>query len=143
DDVEAMDVTVILDSDPEVYRLGFGDQDALETIRAASARNLFDLREQAGVRIGVIIADETTMVYSPVSRNIEAGSTSVEKPNAIVLSGGAADRIAKAAGSDRGNEAPAPEVGNTALEPAKVQAMQANLKANPPKPFDITRKLNV
>jgi hypothetical protein len=35
------------------------------------------------------------------------------------------------------------KLGNTALEPAKVPAMQANLKANPPKPFDITRKLNV
>jgi hypothetical protein len=97
----------------------------------------------SGVRIGVVIADDTTMVYSPVSKNIEAGSTSVEKPNAIILSGSAADRIAKAAGSDRSDEAHTAEVGSTALEPAKVQAMQADLKANPPKPFDITRKLNV
>jgi hypothetical protein len=133
----------VLDSDPEVYRLGFGEDTALDSIRAASAANLFDLREQAGVRIGVVIADDTTMVYSPVSKNIEAGSTSVEKPNAIVLSGSAADRIAKAAGSSRSIEAHTPEVGNMALEPSKVQAMQADLKANPPKPFDITRKLNV
>ena len=39
--------------------------------------------------------------------------------------------------------APKPEVGDSALEPARVQEMQANLKANPPKPFDITRKMNV
>lgn len=142
-DLENLDVTVILDSDPEVYRLGFGDYTALETIRAASAKNLFDLREQAGVRIGVVIADDITMVYSPVSKNIEAGSTSVEKPNAIVLSGGAADRIAAAAGSDRSDEAHTAEVGHAALEPAKVQAMQADLKANPPRPFDITRRLNI
>src|SRR5215813_10608484 len=71
-ELEQLDVTVILDSDPEVYRLGFGDYTALEMIRAASAKNLFDLREQAGVRIGVIVADDTTMVYSPVSKNIEA-----------------------------------------------------------------------
>jgi len=143
DDLGQLDVTVILDSDPEVYRLGFGDQDALETIRVASANSLFDLREQAGVRIGVVISDDTTMVYSPVSKNIEAGSTSVEKPNAVVLSGGAADRIATAAGADIGEEAPVPEVGDKALEPAKVQEMQSNLEANPPKPFDITRKLSV
>ena len=86
-------VTIILDSDPEVYRLGFGDQDALDTIRAASANNLSDLREQPGVRIGVVISDDTTTVYSPVSKNIEAGSTSDEKPNAIVLTSGAADRM--------------------------------------------------
>ena len=28
------------------------------TIRAASAKNLFDLREQPGVRIGVVISDD-------------------------------------------------------------------------------------
>ena len=143
DDLEQLDLTVILDSDPEVYRLGFGDHTALEMIRAASTKNLFDLREQMGVRIGVIVADDTTMVYSPVSKNIEAGSTSAEKPNAIVLSGVAADRIAAVAGSDRSGDAHAAEVGSEALAPAKVQAMQAGLKANPPKPFDITRKLHV
>jgi hypothetical protein len=143
DDLGQLDVTVILDSDPEVYRLGFGDQAALETIRTASANSLFDLREQAGVRIGIVISDDTTMVYSPVSKNIEAGSTSIEKPNAIVLSGSATDRIATAAGSDKGDEIRPPEVGSRALEPAKVQQMQSDLKANPPKPFDITRKMNV
>src|SRR6202011_3322281 len=75
--------------------------------------------------------------------NIEAGSISVEKPNAIVLSGNAADRIATAAGSDTDEDGLPPEVGNKALEPAKGQQMQTDLKANPPKPFDITRKMNV
>ena len=83
------------------------------------------------------------MVYSPVSRNIEAGSTSLEKPNSIVLTGDASDRIASAAGADKSERARSAEVGKRALEPAKVQAMQSNLNANPPKPFDITRKLNV
>ncbi len=143
DDLDQLNVTVVLDSDPEVYRLGFGNYTALETIRASSAVNLFDLREHAGVRIGVVVADDTTMIYSPVSKNIEAGSTSMEKPNAVVLSGSASDHIAKAAGSDRSDQACVAEVGKAALGPAKVQRMQADLKVNPPKPFDITRKLNV
>jgi hypothetical protein len=138
-----LSVTVILDADPEVYRLGFGDQEALETIRVASAKALFDLREQPGVRIGVVISDDTTMVYSPVSKNIEAGSTSVDKPNALVLTGSLSDRVAIAAGADTSDTAAKPEVGDSALEPARVQEMQANLKANPPRPFDITRKMNV
>ncbi len=33
DELGQLSVTVILDADPEVYRLGFGDQEALETIR--------------------------------------------------------------------------------------------------------------
>ena len=143
DDLEQLSVTVILDSDPDVYRLGFGDQSALNVIRSASAHNLLNLREQPGVRIGAVIADDTAMVYSPASRNIEADSTSVDKPNAIVLTGAAAERIAAAAGAETGEEAPKTEVGNRALELAKVQEMWSNLEANPPKPFDITRKLNV
>jgi hypothetical protein len=94
DDLGKIDVTVILDSDPEVYRLGFGDKEALEMVRSASAKQFFDLREQSGVRIGVVISDDVTMIYSPISRTIEAGSTSIEKPNAISR---AASR-----GSDRG-----------------------------------------
>lgn len=90
-----------------------------------------------------MISDNTTMVYSPVSKNIEAGSTSVEKPNAIILTGGGSDRIASAAGADTSETALKPEVGDVALEPAKVQQMQSNLKANPPKPFDIARKPNI
>jgi hypothetical protein len=142
-DLGRLSVTVILDTDPEVYRLGFGDQEALDFIRAASAVALFDLREQPGVRIGVVVSDDTTMVYSPVSKNIEAGSNSVEKPNAIVLTGGAGDRIATAAGADMTDDAPKPEVGEKALVLARVQVMQADLKANPPKPFDIARKMNI
>src|SRR5262249_39691601 len=98
--------------------------------------------EQSGVRIGVVISDNTTMVYAAVSKNIEAGSTSGEKPNAIVLSGSAAEHIAAAAGSYGGGGVP-PEVGNSALEPAQGEQMPANLKANPPKPFDIARRMNV
>ena len=126
-----------------MYRLAFGDQEALEPIRAASAKALFDLREQPGVQIGVVTSDNKTIVYSPLSKNIEAGSTSVEKPNAIVLTGSLSDRIATAAGADTSDTAPKPAVGDNALEPARVREMQSNLKANPPKPFDITRKMNI
>jgi hypothetical protein len=141
DDLDHLGVTIILDSDPEVYRLGFGDRDALEVIRTASAKNMFDLREQLGVRIGVIVADGTTLIYSPISKNVEAGPTSRERPNAVVLHGGVASCIAAAVGGS--NSDGISEVGNVALDPTKVQEMQEDLKANPPKPFDITRRLNV
>ncbi len=143
DDLGELSVTVILDADPEVYRLGFGDEQALDAIRAAAAKNFVGLREQPGVRIGVVMSDATTMVYSPVSKNIEAGSTTAEKPNAIILTSGAGDRIASAAGADTGEHATKPEVGEVALLPSKVAEMQSNLKANPPRPFDITRKMNI
>src|SRR4051812_9239429 len=55
--------TVILDTDPEVYRLGYGTQAALDRVRSATERNLLDLRVQSGLRIGVIISDDITLAF--------------------------------------------------------------------------------
>lgn len=122
DDLGKIDVTVVLDSDPEVYRLGFGDKEALEIVRSASAKQYFDLREQSGVRIGVVISDEMTMIYSPISKTIEAGSTSIEKPNAIILTGDAVDRIANASGA--GTDETQREVGSTDKQILRVGPRQ-------------------
>lgn len=137
DDLERLDLRVILDADAEVYRLGFGEREALDVIRDAASRNLLDLRVQPGVRIGVIISDEDTMVFAPISKNIEAGSDTAEKPNAIVLRGTSVDSIVVAAGAQPGDNNPSGEIGNAALDPAKVAAMQNDLERNPPARFDI------
>lgn len=83
------------------------------------------------------------MVFSPVPFLIEAGSTSTEKPNAIVLSGGSADRLAEAAGAGRADKAASQEIGRQPLTPAAVEAVKKDLKANPPQPFDVARALRV
>ena len=143
DDLDHLDIRVIVDADAEVYRLGFGEREALDVIRDAASRNLLDLRVQPGVRIGVIISDEDTMVFAPVSKNIEAGSDTAEKPNAIVLRGTSADKLARAAGAQQDDDRPSGEIGNAALDPDKVKAMQADLERNPPAKFDIARRLQV
>jgi hypothetical protein len=137
--LSALSLTVILDADAEVYRMGYGDPKALEIIRKASNEAMFDLREQPGVRIGVLISDAQTMIYAPVSRNVEAGSTTEEKPNAIMLGGASTERLAEAAGAAEGET----EVGLMGMEPTRVAHMEADLKTNPPRPFDLTRKLTV
>jgi hypothetical protein len=45
--------TIILDADPEVYRLGYGTVAGFDRVREAAGRNLNDLRVQSGVRIGI------------------------------------------------------------------------------------------
>src|SRR5579885_325190 len=59
--------------------------------------NMFDLRVQYGIRIGVIISDEITMTFSPIPLLIETGSTAAEKTNAIILSGAPTERIHQSA----------------------------------------------
>ena len=54
-DLGQLAITVVLDADPEVYRLGYGTRSALDKVRQASKQSLFDLRVQPGVRIGVVI----------------------------------------------------------------------------------------
>lgn len=138
-DLDTLIITVILDADAEVYRMGYGDQEALEIIRTASKDAMFDLREQSGLRIGIVISDENTLIYAPTCRNIEAGSTSEDKPNAILLPAIATKILAEATGVTHG----AAEVGLTGMKPERVEEMQADLRASPPDPVDLTRKLKV
>lgn len=142
-DLGTMSITVIVDPDPEVYRLGFGHTEALDMLRKASDVALFDLREQSGLRIGIVVSDELALVFAPVSMNIEAGSKSDQKPNAIVLDAAAADRILAAATPGTGETPSNPEIGTQPLKPATVEAMKSDLSENPPRPFDITRRLTV
>ena len=86
-------ITVILDADPEVCRLGYGSADALKRLHKSASENMFNLRLQEGVRIGLLIADDTVMVYSPVPFLIEAGSKSIEKPNRSHLAWGSSRSI--------------------------------------------------
>jgi hypothetical protein len=137
------DVTVILDADPEVYRLGYGTEPAFDLLREAAYRNLLDLRIQRGIRIGVVVCDGVTMVFAPVPLLIEAGSTAIEKPNAIVLSGAAVEQLAEAAGAGSAAAAARQEIGMSALEPADAQAVKADLTTNPPQQFDIARTVRV
>lgn len=129
-DLPHLSLTIILDSDPEVYRMGYGDVEALAIIQKASNDAHFDLREQSGVRIGVVISDDRTMIYAPVSRNVEAGSTSADHPNAIVLGEDTATKLAAASGLAHDVQEPVQEVGKTALSKEKVDGMTRDLKKN-------------
>ncbi|HLY56429.1 MAG TPA: hypothetical protein VKS60_12785 [Stellaceae bacterium] len=146
-DLGALLITVILDADPEVYRLGFGSEKALDKIRAAGDPSFLDLRMQSGVRIGVVVSDDVTMVFAPVAQLIEAGSKSPTKPNAIVLGGGVTDRLADAAGAgladNRTARAAPQEIGEAPLTPAAVAHLKDDLKQNPPQQFDVARSLRV
>ena len=132
-------ITIVMDSDPEVYRLGYGDQATLETLKSMSS--VVNLRLQEGIRIGLVVSDDRTMVFSPTPRMIEAGSTSIEKPNAVILSGGAPSDRFVAAGSvssDRPRE-----IGAKPLTAEAIERMKGDLKAKPPQPFDIARAMRV
>ena len=138
--------TVIVDLDPEVYRLGYGTEEGLRALQELAGQQHLELRQQAGVRIGLLVTDEQTLVYSPTPLLIEAGSTSEAKPNAIVITRGGDStaslmRACGAAGSPD-QETPAPqdaEIGRMPATPQQVAKSLAELKEVPPKKFDVAR----
>lgn len=136
---ESLSVTVILDADPEVYRMGYGDQEALELLRRAMTDNGLGLGCQPGVRIGMVIADERMVIFSPVPKLIEAGSSIEVKPNAIMLGGEAVERAVQAAGGGRTSG----EIGKQAVSPTEIEKIEKNLGDDPPQKFDIARAVRV
>lgn len=140
---QRLSITVILDSDPEVYRLGFGTPEGLATLKTQFDANQFGLRCQPGIRIGVLVADDKTLIYSPVPQLIEAGSTSVFKPNALFLEGATATKLSEAAGATQNTRPSDGEIGTRALTPQDVEAIKKSLDENPPEPFDLTQKVRV
>jgi len=131
-------VSVVLDIDPEVYRLGYGEQAALESLVRTAADIGEVVRRQPGVRIGVVIADSQTLVYSPTPQLIEAGPNTRGGANAILLgapSPGLENDLIPASGD--------PRVGPTPMSTGELQAIQHDLTENPPQKFDISRRMNV
>jgi len=132
-------VQVVLDPDPEVCRLGLGDVAALKLLHAEAGRLGTRIHQQPGLRIGVVITDETTTVFSPTPLLIEAGGRPGEKPNAIRLDTPLLDPAAGSSGSDLRSLhlRPAP------IRETDVDKTSQDLKANPPLKFDLARKVRV
>lgn len=133
-------LAVIVDIDPEVCRLGYGEIDAIDLIRTALNVRGLPLQTQQGVRIGLVIADAEILVFSPTPHLIEAGSKSESAPNAIRITPAAAIDIAQACGA--GPEADVienQELGLDLVDEAKLTRTKESLKEVPPRKFDLAR----
>jgi hypothetical protein len=141
-----LQVTAIIDLDPEVDRLGFGTEEGLRALQELAGQQQFALRQQQGLRVGLLVTDQRTLVYSPTPLLIEAGSTSEEKPNAMVISRDVEPTAAllHACGAPSAGDPATPppqraEVGRLPATPTAVDASLASLKEVPPKKFSVAR----
>ncbi len=134
------ELSVTLDVDPEVCRLGYGDLEAIELLRPALAQFARAMQTQKGIRIGLVVADEDILVFSPTPRLIEAGSNSEEKPNAIRIGHTSPEAISYACGGqDEQLTGAGQEVGLKIASPEAVEETKRDLEANPPRAFDLAR----
>lgn len=75
-------LTVCLDFDERVMRMGYGDIKAVEKLRKAGIR----VRSSPGLRTGMVIADKTGFIFTPTPLYLEAEPTVGDAPNAIRMS---------------------------------------------------------
>lgn len=140
DRIAALDgdaIALVLDSDPEVYRLGYGTLEVTEAVAAAAGAKGIAIRQQPGIRIGLVISDARTLIFTPVPALVEAGPNTHGQANAICLS-----TPPEAVEADLGlGDAPA-RVGARLLTPDDLDAVRVDLEANPPQKFDLARIVN-
>ena len=132
-------VQVVLDADPEVCRMGYGDISALKLLYETAEQLGTKIHQQPGLRIGVVVTDETTAIFSPTPLLIEAGGRPGEKPNAIRLETPILDPDRDASSFDLKSINVQPEL----LTKTEVEKTNEELKANPPTKFDVARKVRV
>lgn len=136
-------ITVIIDNDPEVYRLGYGTPEGLAMLKTQLDKHQFGLRCQPGIRIGVLVVDDKTIIYAPAPQLIEAGSSSTSKPNALFFEDSISNILLDSAGASENTLQSDGEIGTQALTPKDVDAIKKNVDENPPEPFDLTQKARV
>lgn len=134
-------VSVILDVDPEVYRLGYGEFAALQALESTAAELGTTLNRQPGIRVGLVIADDETLVYAPTPLLIEAGPKKPQTPNAIRL-GPPPSALERDLGQGPAGVL-AQVIGLDKADKAGIGKVNESLMKNPPQKFDVSRSVRV
>lgn len=140
DTVPTDSIHLVFDVDAEVCRLGYGDADfkGMQVLQAAAAQHGMTVNHQPGIRIGLVIADDITLIYSPTPELIEAESRNPEKPNAICLTAELPPQLEKACALGEEMHATL-EIGNDPIDQDAIEEVKADLKECPPKEYNVAR----
>lgn len=147
-------ITVSLDFDERVMRMGFGTLDAVKTLRAAG----IDVRSTPGLRTALIVIDDAGYIFTPTALYLEADERPEMAPNAMRLSRDqvteALARLSSAAKAiaitlakteeerERIRER-AVEVPSERLQDSDFKAVEHKLVEAPPVSFDVARQVRV
>lgn len=134
-------VHVVLDVDAEVCRLGYGTIDGLKALQDAAQRRGCTVGHQRGIRIGILVSDDATLVFSPTPLLVEAGRGQADRPNAILL-GVVPEAVASDLGMSPGATGP-PAIGSAPLDEIRLKRVERDLSNAPPQPFDLARQVRV
>lgn len=144
-----LNITVILDHSDEVCRLGYGEFAGLEYLQEQAKQQGFWLRSQPGLRLGVLLVDNETLIWSPTPQSIESppGEDQIDLitpadmvANGMMLGVNPLQQICRAVVAEGEDINPyEAEIGAKAITPADVEQTKTALKRNPAVPVDLQR----
>lgn len=147
-------VTVCLDFDEQVMRMGYGDIEAVRIIRDAG----ICVTNAPGMRTALVIVDDEGFIFTPTALYLEPEPSEIAAPNGMHLSAEQVTEalarlspVAKAIAiaqartpAERAHlEALPVEVGADELTSERFDGASENLKAVPPVQFDLARQVRV
>lgn len=147
-------LTVCLDFDERVMRMGYGSIEAVALVRGAG----IVVRSAPGMRFGLVIADDRGFVYTPTPLYLESEPGLCAAPNAMRIGGEqvteALMRLSPAAKAIAAAQAKTPaekqrinalplEVGSTEISDRSFADIGTSLKEAPPVRFDLARQVRV
>lgn len=145
-EIDQLQVTAVIDPDEEVCRIGYGDAKGLELLSHYASSQSFALMAQPGLRVGVLLVDDITLVWSPTPRSVEAvplgnAATPTEgSPNGLLLGTNPGEQLAHAVSAAGTNTLPLDaEIGVEVVTKDCVQKTLDSLAKNPPIPVDLAR----
>ena len=145
-EVDRLQVTVVIDPDEDVCRIGYGDAKGLELLSAYATSQSFALMAQPGLRVGVLLVDDATLVWSPTPRSVEAApvgnaaTPAAGSPNGLLLGANPGEQLAHAVSAAGTETLPLDaEIGTVVVTKERVQKTLEGLAKNPPIPVDLAR----
>jgi hypothetical protein len=147
-------LTVCLDFDERVMRMGYGEIAAVKLLRDAG----ISVRSAPGMRIALVIADNAGFIFTPTALYLEAEPAGGAAPNAIRMSGEqlaeALSRLSPAAKAIAVAQAKNPEekryietlpldVGSNQIADDQFSKVGISLEKAPPVHFDLARQVRV
>ncbi len=134
-------VTITLDIDGEVCRLGYGEHEATTLLYEAMRKHGKELTRQAGIRIGLLLSDDTMMIFAPTPLLVEAGLRDPKPANAIILESPPSSVIQNLGLGKNGVRDQT--VGLDIASKVAIDKVEANLKEDPVQNFDISRTIGI
>lgn len=147
-------VEVAIDLDEKTFRLGYGQIEAVNLVKEHG----INVRHHAGLRMGLMLCDDSAWAFSPVALYIEAEPNNSNTPNAIVLSATEAHRLLVRTSEPARKEvlltasdpkviedarSATVEVSQFSVNETKIEQVKKNLEEAPPVKFDISRQVQV